>query len=60
MFTAIRVILGLGLLVTLGYTVIYLLAGHQRHLVIALRWLIVCVLAAVFLGLGIWIEHTTR
>ncbi|MGB7183664.1 MAG: hypothetical protein WA888_06920 [Burkholderiaceae bacterium] len=60
MFHAIRLVVGLGLLATLGYTIAYFLFGAQRYLVIALRALLITAVIAAVLGLGIWVEHLTR
>ena len=60
MFLAIRIVIGLGLIATLWYTVAYFLMGNYRHLVIALRILLVTFVVAIALGAGIWLETLSR
>ncbi|MCB1742022.1 MAG: hypothetical protein R3E83_08720 [Burkholderiaceae bacterium] len=57
MIILLRLVFGVGLGVSLYYTVIYLIGGQRRYLVRALRTLLVTVVLALIFFAGVAIEH---
>ena len=57
MFTLLRIIFGIGFLGALGFAASYLITGNYRHLIYALRLLLVTVAAAIIVLAGIYLER---
>ncbi|MEZ5651005.1 MAG: hypothetical protein R3E87_10705 [Burkholderiaceae bacterium] len=57
MIILLRLVFGVGLGVSLYYSVLYLIGGDRRHLTRALRVLLVTLVMAVIFFIGVAVEH---
>ena len=57
MFILLRIIFGVGFLGALGFAASYLVTGKYRHLIYALRLLLVTLVAAIIVLIGIYLER---